>query len=311
MAMLARAGVPIRGSLERMMERMSSPELRLLSQQVNAGERLADAFAAAKFEPFESHLVAAGEKSARLETIFTHLSDFWSRELAMRRALIRPLIYPIVILHIAVLMSCGVDLVTTSWPIVLAHFVWTMAVFYTIGFGLYLFVHLTWGNPNMRGFWLRVPFVGKSLKSAYAFRWITTLQLEFTAGVSLYRAVSDAWRASGYVGSEQRAAEAEDEMLKGAVLSTLLRQWKQLPRDWIDFVETGEISGALEEAFKNLEKEASEMWTEAQRRMSEWVPKILYFVALIFVAIQVGSLMYKVEVQPVIDAEKQIDDATK
>jgi hypothetical protein len=31
---------------------------------------------------------------------------------------------------------------------------------------------------------------------------------------------------------------------------------------------------------------------------------------LIFVAIQVGSLMYKVEIQPIVDAEKQIDDAT-
>ncbi len=45
--------------------------------------------------------------------------------------------------------------------------------------------------------------------------------------------------------------------------------------------------------------------------MNEWVPKLVYFVALIFVAIQVGTLMYKVEVQPMIDAEKQIDDANK
>ncbi len=309
--MLMRAGVPIRGSLERMMERMSSAELKLLSQKVNAGERLADAFVAAKFEPFEAHLVAAGEKSAQLDTIFTHLSDFWSRELAMRQALIRPLIYPIVILHLTVLISCGIDLMSVSWPVVLAHFLWTMAALYFLGFGLYFFVRVTWGNDSMRRLWLWVPFVGRSLKTSYAYRWIRTLQLEFTAGVSLYRAAGDAWRASGYIGSERRAVEAEDEMLNGVVLSTLVRRWKQLPRDWIDFVETGEVSGALEESFKNLEKEASDAWTEAQRRMSEWVPKILYFAALIFVAIQVGGLMYKVEVQPVIDAEKQIDDATK
>ena len=311
LAMLMRAGVPIRGSLERMMERMASPELKLLSQKVNAGERLGDAFEAASFEPFESHLITAGEKSAQLDTIFTHLSDFWSRELAMRHALIRPLYYPIVILHITVLLSCGIDLVTKPWPVVLAHFLVTMAALYFLGFGLYFFVRVTWGNDSMRRLWLWVPFVGRSLKTAYAYRWIRTLQLEFTAGVSLYRAVGDAWRASGYVGGTRRAAEAEEQMLQGEVLSALMRRWTQLPPDWIDFVETGEISGALEESFKNLEKEASDAWTEAQRRMSEWVPKILYFVALIFVAIEVGGLMYKVEVQPVIDAEKQIDDATK
>ena len=311
LAMLVRAGVPIRGSLERMKERMSSPELTVLSQKVNAGERLGDAFEAAKFEPFESHLVAAGEKSARLDTIFTHLSDFWARELSMRQALIRPLYYPIVILHLTVAMSCGVELVTTPWPVVLAHFLWTLAAFYFAGFALYFIVRASWASDSMRRLWLWVPFVGKSLKTTYAYRWITTLQLEFTAGVSLYRAVGDAWRASGYIGGERRAVEAEDEMLKGTVLSTLVRRWKQLPRDWIDFIETGEVSGALEEAFKNLEKEASDLWTDAQKRMSDWVPKILYFVAIVFVAVQVGSLMYKVEIQPMIDAEKQIDDATK
>jgi type IV pilus assembly protein PilC len=310
LAMLVRAGVPIRGSLERLKERMSVTELKVLSEKVNAGERIGDAFEAAKFLPFETHLVAAGEKSAQLDTIFAHLSDFWARELAMRQALIRPLYYPIVILHLVVILSCGIELVTLSWPVVLSHFLWTMAAFYFLGFGLYFIVRASWASESMRRIWFYVPLVGGSLAATYAYRWITTLKLEFTAGVSLYRAVGDAWRASGYVGAEKRAAEAEDEMLRGVELSKLVRRWKQLPRDWIDFMETGEISGALEETFKNLEAEAAELWTQAQKRMSEWAPKILYFVALIFVAIQVGSLMYKTEIQPIVDAEKQIDDAT-
>ena len=91
LAVLVRAGVPIRGCLERLKERLSEAELTVLSEKVNAGERIGEAFAAAGFSPFEYHLVTAGEKSAQLDTIFQHLSEFWARELAMRQALIRPL----------------------------------------------------------------------------------------------------------------------------------------------------------------------------------------------------------------------------
>jgi type II secretory pathway component PulF len=310
LAMLVRAGVPIRGCLERLQGKMSVPELKTLSEKVNAGERIGDAFEAAKFQPFETHLIAAGEKSAQLDTIFTHLSDFWARELAMRQALVRPLYYPIVILHLVVLLSCGVELVTMEWPVVLRHFILTMVGFYGLGITIFFFVRASWQSESMRRIWYYVPLIGGSLKTAYAYRWITTLRLEFSAGVSLYRAVGDAWRASGYAGSELRAVQGEEQMLRGEQLSKLMRDWTQLPRDWIDFIETGEISGALEEALKSLEAEAAEAWTQAQRRMSDWLPKIVYFVALVFVAIQVGSLMYKVEIQPVLDVEKQIDDAT-
>jgi type II secretory pathway component PulF len=311
LAMLMRAGVPIRGSLERLQGKMSEKELTVLSAKVNAGDRIEEAFAAAGFEPFEVHLAAAGEKSAQLDTIFAHLSDFWARELAMRQALIRPLYYPIVILHLVVFLSAGIELVTLPWPVVLTHLLWTLIGFYLGGFLIYLAARASWQSERARRIWYYVPLVGGSLKATYAYRWITTLRLEFTAGVSLYRAVGDAWRASGYAGADQRAAEGEDAMLKGMELSKLMREWRQLPRDWIDFVETGEISGALEEAFKSLEAEAAELWSQAQKRMAEWAPKIVYFVALIFVAIQVGSLMYKVEIQPIVDVEKQIDDVNK
>jgi len=309
--MLMRAGVPIRGTLERLKGKMSDPELAVLSARVNEGERLDEAFVAAKFEPFEAHLVAAGEKSAQLDTIFTHLSEFWARELAMRQGLIRPLYYPIVILHLVVFLSAGIELVTLPWPVVVSHFLWTLTAFYGGGFLIYLVARASWASETGRRVWYYVPLVGGLLKTTYAYRWITTLRLEFTAGVSLYRAVGDAWRASGYAGADRRAVEGEEEMIRGAQLSKLMHGWKQLPRDWIDFVETGEISGALEQAFKSLEAEAEALWAQAQQNMSNWAPKIVYFVALVFVAIQVGSLMYKVEIQPIVDAEKQIDDASK
>ena len=309
LAVLVRAGVPIRGSMERLKERLSEKELGVLSEKVNAGERLGDAFAAAGFSPFECNLVTAGERSAQLNTVFEHLADYWKRELELRQALPRPLYYPVVVLHLVVVMLALVEFANTPWPVVVVHFIERMALLYVLGFIVYLVVRVTWSSPLMRRFWLRVPFIGGSMRAAYAYRWITVIKLEFSAGVSQSRAVGDAWRASGCVGCERLAEEGEQAMREKADLSTLVRGWTQLPRDWSDFIVTAELSGAFDEALKQLEEEAGQAWSQAQQRMTEWVPKIAYFVVLLIAAVLVGRLMYKVEIAPIIDVEKQIDDA--
>ena len=218
LAVLVHAGVPLRGSLVRLQERMREKELSVLSEKVNAGERIGDAFAIAGFSPFECHLVAAGEKSAHLDTIFEHLAEHWTRELRLRQALVRPLIYPIVLLHLVVLITAAIEFVQMPWPMVLHHFIERMIALYLLGFLLYSFARVSWSSESMRRIWYYVPLVGSSLATTYAYRWITTLQLEFTAGVSLYRAVGDAWRSSGYSGCERFAEEGEQAMQHGAEL---------------------------------------------------------------------------------------------
>jgi type II secretory pathway component PulF len=310
LAVLVRAGLPIRAGLVRLKEKMATKEVTALSEKVNAGERIGEAFAAAAFSPFECHLVTAGEKSAQLDTVFEHLAEFWTRELEMRQALIRPLYYPLAVLHFAVVIWGVLDAtMKSSVPEAVVHTILRFAALYVFGFVAYTLARVTWSSEAMRGFWLWIPVIGNSIKTAYAYRWISALKLEFTAGISLSRAVGDAWRASGYVGCDRLAEEGEQEMRQGVELSKLVARWKQLPRDWIDFIETGEISGAFETAFKNLEAEAARAWRLAQERMADWLPKIVYFVVLLMVAGLVAKLVYEGEIAPIVDAEKQIDDA--
>jgi len=214
----------------------------------------------------------------------------------MRQALIRPLYYPLAVLHFAVVIWGVLDAVTASLPEAIVHTILRFAALYVLGFVAYTLVKVTWSSAGMRRFWLWIPIIGNSIKTAYAYRWISALKLEFSAGISLSRAVGDAWRASGYIGSDRFAEEGEEEMRQGVELSKLVTRWKQLPRDWIDFIETGEISGAFETAFANLEAEAARAWRQAQERMADWLPKIVYFVVLLMVATLVGRLVYQAEI---------------
>jgi type II secretory pathway component PulF len=311
LAVLARAGVSFRTSLERLRDRLTGRQLEILSAKVNAGERLNEAFTSAGFSPFECHLIAAGERSGKLDVIFEHISDYWKRELEMRQALIRPLFYPIGVLHLSIIVGAVVEMVMTSWPVALYHMVVQFAFFYAFGFILYMVVKATWTSDATRQIWLWIPIIGGSLKTTYAYRWITALKLEFIAGITLSRAVGDAWRASGYTGCEQTAVEGEEAMRNGVMLSMLMGRWRQLPHEWVDFVETGEVSGQLEAAFTNLEAEAARAWTLAQQRMSDWLPKIVYFFVLLIAGAMVIQVAYQAINAPFEAVSNALDGALK
>jgi len=311
MAVLARAGVSFRISLERMKDRMTSRQLTVLSEKVNAGERLNEAFTAAGFSPFESQLVAAGERSGKLDAVFEHIAEYWKRELELRQALMRPLYYPIAVMHLALVVGAIIETMVSGLSIALVHLGEELVTLYVAGFVIYMVVKASWENEAIRQCLLWVPLVGRSLKTTYAYRWITALKIEFSAGITISRAIGDAWRASGFVGSKERATEGEEEMRNGVSLSKLMTRWRELPSDWVDFVETGEVSGELEAAFNNLEEEAKRAWTLAQQRMSDWMPKIVYFIVLLIAAAMVIPLARKVFVDPISDALNTIDNVSK
>jgi len=309
LAVLARAGVPLRTSLHRLQERISGPEMKILIQQIDDGGQIGEAFAKARFSPFEYHLVTAGERSGRIEDAFQHLSEFWARQLEMIQALTNQLYYPLAVMHLAIIVGALIEAVMTSWPIALIHLIESFVWLYAIGFALYMLVRASWQNDAAQRFWLSLPIIGRMLSTAYAYRWITALKLEYSAGIPMPNAVADAWRASGYAGRDQLAEEGQAALLEGAELSTLVQKWKQLPRDWVDFMETGEISGALEAALENLEAEAARAWKIAQQRMTDWMPKIIYFLILLVVAVQVGFMLYHLIIAPVSDITNEIDKA--
>ena len=269
---------------------------------------MGEAFAEARFSPFECHLVIAGERSGHLETVFQHLSEFWARQQEMFQALIGQLYYPLAVLHLTVFVGVLIDSVIKGSMIVfVVHLIENFAWLYAIGFVLYMLVRASWQSDAAQRFWLSLPIVGRTLSTAYAYRWITVLKLEYSSGIPLPDAVADAWKASGYADRDRLASEGQSALREGGELSILVQHWKYLPRDWVDFIETGEVSGALETALENLEEEAARAWKTAQQRMTEWVPKIIYFLILLIAAVQIGLMLYHLTVAPISEIENALN----
>jgi general secretion pathway protein F len=309
LAILARAGVPLRASLQRLQDKIPGREVKILSKKLEDGLPIGEAFAAAGFSPFETHLVIAGERSAHLDDVFEHLSEFWDRQREMVRAIVNQLYYPVAVLVFSIVVSGIIEAVATSIPVAVIHGVEHLALLVAGGFIITVLIKVSWHSEAAQGFWLSLPLIGSTLSAAYAYRWIMALKLEFIAGISITQAVADAWRATGFVGRERLAREGQAAMYEGVQLSALVKRWKRLPRDWVDFIETGELSGKLENAFTSLEAEAARTWTNAQKRLADLLPKIIYFGILLIVAAQIFLMLYKLIVSPISDAEKSINDA--
>ena len=310
LAVLTRAGVPLRTGLQRLRERLPGRELDVLSEKISLGEPLGEAFVAAGFSPFESHLVAAGERSAQLDVVLQHLADFWDRQRQMYQALTGQLYYPLAVLHLSIIVGALVQIINGIGAVVVS-LIEGFTALYATGFVLFTLIRVSWQSDAAQRFWLALPIVGSTLSTAYAYRWITALNLEYSAGIPMPDAVADAWRASGYAGREQNAQEGQLALREGTELSLLVHRWRQLPRDWTDFIETGEVSGALETAFTNLQSEAARAWEFAQKRMTDLMPKLLYFVILLITAVQVASVLYHVVVAPINEADQAIENAMK
>ncbi len=178
----------------------------------------------------------------------------------MYQALTGQLYYPLTVFALSLVVGALIELPFTPGYIVAIHLVESVAAYGAVGFVIYTLVRASWESDAAQRFWTLLPIVGKTLSSANAYRWITALRLEHSAGIPMPDAVADAWRASGYIGREDRAQEGQLALREGQELSSLVQKWRQLPRDWVDFIETGEVSGALETAFAHLEREAALGW---------------------------------------------------
>ena len=183
------------------------------------------------------------------------------------------------------------DFLASSWLVAMVHLVETTAMWGAAIFIIYTLVRVSWKSDAAQRFWLALPLVGSTLSTAYAYRWITALKL------GIWRRDSDArcgcrrvarLRLCRRRGGLRR--EGQLALREGRELSTLWAEVESAAsRDWVDFIETGEVSGALETAFTNLEDEAARSWDLAQKRMTDWMPKIIYFFILLVIGARRSS----------------------
>ncbi len=238
-------------------------------------------------EPFEVACVFAGENSGQVAAVLASLSKYWERVADARDKITRGILYPALLLELAVGVGGFVSGSGQSTSLLVAglHLVVLNLLF--------ALIWVAWSGPardKVVGSVIRIPFCARVLTTPGLFRVVLALRLQIGAGVPLLTAVPTALQAGGGH-LEQRTQEVCQSLRAGESLAVVLAPLFVAHPHLASAISAGELSGKITETFQFLERGLEADWEQQMALWTEWMPRMIYFAALFYAAIQAMTLL--------------------
>ena len=278
-ASLLRAGLNVDASLATLAGQVDKPAHALIVNAVRSEVRGGHSLAAAlalhprTFPPLYIALVKAGETAGELSEVMARLADYLAESQSLRSKTLEALIYPIVMVVVSlsvvgVLLAYVVPQVVTVFenqrqtlPLLTRALLAASGAVREFGgyaIGLAALAGLWWRNAlKTYGFrravdvrLLRLPVLGKLLRSADTARFASTLAILVRSGVPLLLALEAGKALLARLPLKELVATALQEVNAGKSLSRALRQEsgrQGFPPLLINLIASGEQSGQLAE----------------------------------------------------------------
>ncbi len=300
LATLTQSGLPLDQALAAVGEQADDPRAAKLAASLRAHVTTGEALTAAlaryprAFSPLYRGLVGAGSETGRLPEVLASLADYLEAREALRQKVILALIYPAVVTVIAfaviaVLLAYVVPQVVAVYQQSRQTLPWlTQALIATSAFFRATFwmwvvlavaavIALLWARrqPALRERWdkalLRLPVVGRLVRSLDAARFASTLSILVGSGAPLLRSLEAAADVVRTIPMAAAARRASALVREGVALSRALREQNVFPPVLLHLVASGEQSGRLAPL---LARAAEELERDAERRLA-WLAALL------------------------------------
>jgi type IV pilus assembly protein PilC len=312
---LVRAGLPILRALDLLAERAAAPQLRPIledvRQRVRAGALLSEAMAAqGSFPPVYITVIGAGERSGNLTGVLEQYISYLRVSTGFRSRLITALIYPSVLVCVAVIVvtylatyalpqfaglyqQLNVPL-PTSTRILLSialplrnYFLVVVGVILAAGAALFLWTRSERGAIAIDRLKPRVPVFGDIWIKAQIAQFVRTLATLLGGGTPLVPALRTSAAAIGSRLVSTSVEQASDRVKEGQTLHSSLAETQLIPGLALEMIEVGEASGALSAMLTSVaEFYEEEVDTRLQRTLS-WIPIVI----LVVMAVVIGFVL--------------------
>jgi type IV pilus assembly protein PilC len=219
------------------------------------------------------------------------LAGHYERNAALLRKTLSNLIYPALLLHLAVFIGPLPELVR-SWNL-LAYLARTLGVLVpAYGALAFMIVAMQGRHGEHWRRWIetllrRVPWLGKARRNLALARLAAALEALLNAGVNIIEAWELAATASGSPALRRAVARWRPDLLAGMTPAEAVRRSSEFPEVFTNLYHTGEITGSLDDTLRRLH---ALYLGEGERQLTavaEWAPKLTYFGVVFFVAWQV------------------------
>ncbi len=257
---------------------------------LQSGSSLAEAFqsVAPYFPPLLIQMVTAGETAGGLDRILTHMGQYYHSLRMARRSFLGQIAWPLIQLAIAIGVVCmvialrglarsspgeesfdplGLGLAGASGVMAFLSFVtfvlMSMAV---VAFGIWknFFQCHRWLIPLV----LPIPILGSVFSNLAMSRMSMTLSMLLNSGVDAVKCVREAFLSTGNDYYIQGMPNALDSIVEGKSLAESFDIAQVFPREFIEGIEVGELSGNETESLETLAAEYSRRASTALTQLS-------------------------------------------
>jgi type IV pilus assembly protein PilC len=321
LATLLKAGMPLVQSLDLLRGGISDPLFRsvldAVYERVKAGSALSDAFEehGALFPRVYTASLMAGERSGSLEVVLRRYVAYTKLAGAVRRKTISALIYPAVLVSLAVgvvsvivlklvpafsdfyaSFNAELPLVTriiVRGSSVLSHnILLVLAAIAFAGMALVYWVRQPGVRLRMDRALLRLPWAGDVARKFSTAQLARTLATLLGGGIPLVNALEIAGRS---IGNRHMARELENvaqSVREGQGLAATMRTTGLFPDVAVKMTEVGEATGALQEMLNSLsEFYDEEIETNMDRFVTLVEPVLLITMGLVIAALLLALYM--------------------
>lgn len=277
------AGLPLLRSLQILESQQRGGRLKQIlqgvSEDVEGGTTLSEAMSKhpRAFDRLYCKMVAAGEIGGVLDIILQRLADFMEKSQRLRRRIKGAMIYPAVVITIAVLIVTGIMyFVIPKFQEIFNDFdvklpgltlflidasrwvagqvpgqnvpgaVWIVLSPFMIFGGFKLIRIPRFGRAATDWCFLKIPVVGSLLRRTAVARFTRTLGTLIAAGVPILEAITITKETSGNWVFERALGNVHDSIREGETFADPLRESKVCDLIVVNMIEVGEETGDLD-----------------------------------------------------------------
>jgi len=243
---------------------------------VAAGKSLADSMAVypAVFTPLHVAMVRAGERAGFLEDVLSNMAQFIERQDELQAKVIGALVYPSVVVSVALTVILGVllfmvpqfksmfeTLKTIPWPtaVLFATSDLVLALWPLVLLVVVVGIIGSWGfltSDQGRRVWdrwrLHMPLVGKAARLIAITRFCRILGTLLKNGVPVLQALAIAKDATGSCLLAESIAQAAENVRAGQTLAEPLKASGLFPLEILEMIAVAEESNQLEKTLLGI-----------------------------------------------------------
>jgi len=265
-----------------------------LKREVSEGSSLTEAISLLKldfFLPFEVGVIEAGEVSGNLPESFSKLAEYFEFVSNVQNKLISGLTYPVILLHLAILIPAVPSLFLCGIGAFLIKVVPSLLGLYIVFFGILFLYRYSNRSPSIAKtrdkIFLEIPALGKFIKTIEVIRFLKSFIPLYVSGVELSRSVALAGDTIGNLYLRENIKKSVPIIRQGAKLSEVFAEKEWIPPIVKDMLKTGELSGNMDET---LDKVSDYLKEETDIIVEQFV-KLMPVAVYLLVAIYIGYIV--------------------